>query len=168
MSNQEFLSKMFNYNKWANTQYRKVLKIIDIEDLKRETKYGILLDRIVHIFASYQMWHKRLQNESPKEVIKTSDFNDWNELENKWIEMDNLLLDYVKSSGDDLLDQEVSYTSLDGRKFTRNRTDILFHLIQHPTYHRGQLSSIFKHSELPDLPATDVVVFLTAPDRDLI
>ena len=166
MSNKKFLTKMFNYNKWANKQYREVLRNIHIDDLKLETKYGVLLDRIIHIFASYQMWHKRLQNESPTEVIKASEFNDWNELESTWIKMDDLLLDYVKSSTDDLLDQEVNYTSLDGRKFTRIRTDILFHLIQHPTYHRGQLSSIFKHSELPNLPATDVVLFLTAPDRD--
>ncbi len=166
MSRKNFLTKMFKYNKWANTQYREILREINIENLKRETKYGILLDRIVHIFSSYQMWHKRLKNESPQDVIQASDFTNWLELENKWLDMDNLLLEYVKSSDINLLDQEVNYTSLDGREFTRNRSDILFHLIQHPTYHRGQLSSIFKHSELPDLPATDVVVFLTAPDRD--
>lgn len=167
MSNKDFLTKMFKYNKWANTQYRNVLREVKIDDLKRDTKYGVLLDRIVHIFASYQMWYKRLHDESSQEVIHSSDFTNWRELEHKWLDMDNLLLEYVKSSNDNLLDQEVSYKSLDGRNFTRNRSDILFHLIQHPTYHRGQLSSIFKHSELPDLPATDVVVFLTSPDRDL-
>ena len=166
MGKKEFLIQMFKYNKWANSRYRTVLRSISMADLRIETEYGLLLERIIHIFASYEMWHKRLHNQSPAEVIKSTDFSNWTELENKWIEMDDLLIEYLSVVSQDLLGETVSYTSLDGREFTRKREDILFHLIQHPTYHRGQLSSYFKHSELPNFPATDVVVFLTAPDRD--
>lgn len=166
MSGNEFLVQMFKYNKWANSRYRKVLRTIPMEDLKVNTEYGLLLDRIVHIFASYEMWHKRLHNESPNEVIKSSDFANWHELESKWVQMDDLLINYVSTVSKNVIDETVSYTSLDGRNFTRKREDILFHLVQHPTYHRGQLSSFFKHSDLPNFPATDVVVFLTASDRD--
>ncbi|MHA2099445.1 MAG: DinB family protein [Candidatus Kariarchaeaceae archaeon] len=165
MGQKEFLIQMFQYNRWANSRYRENLKEIKLDNLNLETKYGNLLDRIVHIFASYEMWHKRMLNESPTEVINASDFNKWSDLEKKWVELDNLLLKYVSQSLEEDLTQTVTYTSLDGRNFTRRRIDILFHLIQHPTYHRGQLSSYFKHSSLPDFPPTDVVVFLTAPDR---
>lgn len=166
MDKKEFLIQMFIYNKWANSRYRTVLRGISMVDLRIKTEYGLLLERIIHIFASYEMWYKRLHNQSPTEVIKSTDFSNWTELENKWIEMDDLLIEYLSVVSQDLLGETVSYTSLDGREFTRKREDILFHLIQHPTYHRGQLSSYFKHSELPNFPATDVVVFLTAPDRD--
>lgn len=166
MGKKEFLIQMFKYNKWANSRYRTVLRGISMADLRIETEYGLLLDRIIHIFASYEMWHKRLHNQSPSGVIKGSDFSNWNDLENKWVEMDDLLIEYVSAVQQDLLDATVNYTSLDGREFTRKREDILFHLIQHPTYHRGQLSSYFKHSDLPNFPATDVVVYLTASDRD--
>ncbi|MCE7736775.1 MAG: hypothetical protein GPJ54_17970 [Candidatus Heimdallarchaeota archaeon] len=166
MGKKEFLVQMFKYNKWANSRYRKVLRDIPIDDLRIDTEYGLLLERIIHIFASYEMWHKRLHNQSPSGVIKESDFSIWTELENKWVEMDDLLIQYLSTVSQELLDETVSYTSLDGREFTRKREDILFHLIQHPTYHRGQLSSFFKHSELPNFPATDVVVYLTASDRD--
>ena len=166
MGKKEFLIQMFKYNKWANSKYRKVLQDISMEDLSINTEYGLLLDRIVHIFASYEMWHKRLHNQSPTGVIKSSDFSNWYELANKWVEMDDLLIDYLSTVSQELFDVTVSYTSLDGREFTRKREDILFHLIQHPTYHRGQLSSYFKHSKLPNFPATDVVVYLTASDRD--
>lgn len=161
MGQKEFLIQMFKYNKWANSRYRTVLRDIEMDDLRINTEYGLLLDRIIHIFASYEMWHQRLHNQSPTGVIKSTDFANWTELENKWLEMDDLLIDYVSTVSQNLLDETVSYTSLDGREFTRKREDILFHLIQHPTYHRGQLSSFFKHSELSNFPATDVVVYLT-------
>ncbi|MFV2015789.1 MAG: DinB family protein [Candidatus Heimdallarchaeota archaeon] len=166
MSKKNFIIQMFKYNKWANSRYRGVLRNVPIDNLQIATEYGQLLDRIVHIFASYEMWYKRLQDQSPNAVIKSSYFSNWVELESKWIEMDDLLIDYVKTISEELLTETVRYVSLDGKEFTRKREDILFHLVQHPSYHRGQLSSYFKHSELPNFPATDVVIYLTAHDRD--
>lgn len=155
----ESIITLFRWNLWANSRYRKVLRTMDIERLKFETPYGIMLDRIIHIFGSFEMWHKRMNGESPRTMISSKDFASWDELEKKWIEFDELLLSYVSSLSSDQLGKEVAYISFDGKEYQRKIKHILLHLTAHPNYHRGQISSLFKLLNLPQLPPTDMVVY---------
>lgn len=159
MSGSSTIAEMFKWNLWANERYRDILRKMDLDELKIDTPYGVLLDRIVHIFASFNMWFQRMNGGSPKSVIKASDFSNWSEIEKKWIEYDKLLLDFVSGLTDEALDKEVEYVSLDGTMYKRKIHHILLHLTAHPNYHRGQISAIFKMKNLPSLPSTDMVVY---------
>ena len=94
-----------------------------------------------------------------RSFFKANDFSTWSELENKWIEYDNMLLNYVSGLTDEELNNVVEYTSLDGTVYKRQIRHILMHLTAHPNYHRGQISAIFKMKGLPSLPSTDMVVY---------
>lgn len=153
------LIEMVEWNIWANEQYRQVLKTIDFEDLKIDTPYGRLLDRIVHIFASFKMWLQRIEGESPSSVISGDDFDNWSELADTWREYEDILLEYVKSITPEQINKRVSYISFDGSEYTRTVRHILLHLTAHPNYHRGQISAIFKLKGMPKLPSTDMVVY---------
>lgn len=153
------LINLFEWNAWANMRYQKVFSSMEYNSLNVVTPYGNLLDRIVHIFSSFEMWHKRMNGESPDKVTQSSDFSTWDDLQSKWMEYDNLLLEYVKSVTEAELARTVTYTSLDGRVYTRKIRHIILHLTAHPNYHRGQISAIFKMNNLPKLPATDMVIY---------
>lgn len=153
------LLQMFQWNAWANEKYRSVLQDITLYELKRDTPYGILLDRIIHIFASFKMWYQRMTGVSPDKVLSSSDFATWDELATTWKAYDQLLIDYVATLDDDALHETVEYVSLDKSTYRRKRKDILMHLTAHPNYHRGQISAIFKTSGLTSLPSTDMVVY---------
>jgi uncharacterized damage-inducible protein DinB len=159
MSGTSTIIELFKWNLWANERYRGTLRDMSLDELKIETPYGVLLDRIVHIFASFNMWFQRMNGGSPQSVIKANDFSTWSELESKWIEYDNLLLDYVSGLKDEELNNEVEYTSLDGTVYKRKINHILMHLTAHPNYHRGQISAIFKMKDLSSLPSTDMVLY---------
>ncbi len=150
---------LFEWNAWANERYRNVFREIGIDNLRIDTPYGNMLDRIVHIFASFEMWHKRMQGLSPSTVIKADQFTTWDDLESTWIKFDKLLIDYVSELNIEDMQRYVEYTSLDGKQYRRKIQHILLHLTAHPNYHRGQISSMFKMMKIADLPATDMVVF---------
>lgn len=42
------------------------------------------------------------------------------------------------------MDEKISYTNSKGQEYTNTVDDILFHIINHGTYHRGQLVSLLK------------------------
>jgi len=153
------LVEMFKWNAWANQKYREALSTIPYEDLFIDTPYGRLIDRIVHIFASFKMWHQRMEGESPDSVISVDDFSNWEELAAVWQQYDELLIEYVSTISSDKVASRVTYTSLDGSIYTRTIRHILLHLTAHPNYHRGQISAIFKLKQLGKLPSTDMVVY---------
>ncbi len=150
---------LFRYNLWANQRYREKMKNILWEDLQVETVIGNLLERIVHVFESYEMWHQRMQGGSPQTIIKMEDFQSWDELSNKWESADQLLINYLHTIDTVDIQKHITYTSLDGTKYTRKIRHILLHLVQHPTYHRGQISAMFKQLGLPPLPPSDMVIY---------
>ncbi|MDH5402351.1 MAG: DinB family protein [Candidatus Heimdallarchaeota archaeon] len=153
------LKDFFAWNMWANDRYREKLSEISIVELKVDTPYGKLLDRIIHIFASYEMWYLRMEGKSPNKVLNSSDFISWDAISSTWKNYDKLLLDFVEVLSPEDINRIVSYTSMDGTIYKRKIKHILMHLISHPNYHRGQISAIFKYLNLPALPSTDMVIY---------
>lgn len=153
------ITTLLEWNAWANEKYRQVLKDIPIDKMKIGTPYGRLLDRIVHIFASFKMWQQRMEGQSPQSVIKADDFDGWDDLFITWKEYEHSLINFSKGLSPDILQSEVSYTSLDGNTYTRQIRHIMLHLTAHQNYHRGQISAIFKERKLSPLPSTDMVIY---------
>lgn len=156
---ENYFTEFFKYNKWANDRFRDVFRKLEYDLLNQNSDLGNILERIVHIFASFGMWRERMEGKSPKDVIDYTDFSQWTELEEKWIELDEQMIAFVSNLSSDELENTVTYESLDGKTYSRKITHILTHLTQHPTYHRGQITTVFKQDKFPSLPPTDVVLY---------
>ena len=56
------------------------------------------------------------------------------------------------------LSEEIFYKTMKGDQFSNTVSDVLFHLVNHSTYHRGQIASIFRKADVQ--PAvTDFIVY---------
>lgn len=55
------------------------------------------------------------------------------------------------------LESSVSYTNSSGKAFENRIADILFHIVNHSTYHRGQIATLFRESGLQPV-ATDYIM----------
>ncbi|MEA1786600.1 DinB family protein [Arenibacter sp. GZD96] len=51
----------------------------------------------------------------------------------------------------DNFEQRIDYENLEGRLFTNTLQDMLFHIINHSTYHRGQIAADFRMNNIPPL-----------------
>ncbi len=52
----------------------------------------------------------------------------------------------------------LSYTNSSGRPFTNRVSDILFHIVNHSTYHRGQIALLLRQQGLEPVP-TDYIFY---------
>lgn len=55
------------------------------------------------------------------------------------------------------LTKEIKYSKSDGETFSNSAHDILFHVVNHSTYHRGQIASLFK-AEAVNPPISDYII----------
>jgi len=62
------------------------------------------------------------------------------------------------------LNSEITYRTSVGEEFTNNISDILFHIINHSTYHRGQIASIFRVNGL-EPPVTDFIAMIRGTEQ---
>lgn len=121
---------------------------------EQEAKAGEKALRLFsHILNAQHIWNCRIAGTTP--LVGVWDLNPAAGLADKDRENyrhTNDLLDYTD------LETPVDYKTSGGASFTNNTKDILFHIINHSTYHRGQVASLLRTAGI-DPPATDYIFY---------
>ncbi|MBX2977088.1 MAG: hypothetical protein KF721_13230 [Ignavibacteriaceae bacterium] len=143
--------KMSKYDKWAN---QRVLDRILVDKPKEEK----IVSLFSHILKAEDVWLKRILNIEPE----TQNFNlpfVIDELQNCLNEVSSLADNFILSLTEEKLTNLIEYSNLQGKKFSNRISDILIHVFNHATYHRGQIAQLFRKEELR-APITDYIVFI--------
>lgn len=106
-----------------------------------------------HILNAHNIWNNRIQPTPPGYGV-------WEMHDNKQLKAINQA-NYEQSlqilSAFEPTDT-LSYSNTKGDVFTSRVSEILFHIINHSTYHRGQVAALFRENGL-EPPVTDYIIF---------
>ena len=151
----EFYRNLFKYDDWANRRVIESLKALPITEDRPLRPFS-------HLLATEHNWHCRLR-QNREEMIdffplfsldQCADMAD--ELARKWAQ-------YIEENQARPA-EPVSYRTTEGREFTSAIQDILFHVANHSTHHRGQVAVALRH--LGYEPAvTDYIVYTRKRDN---
>jgi uncharacterized damage-inducible protein DinB len=72
----------------------------------------------------------------------------------------NELLHFAESKDNTFLRQTYSYRSMKGDPFEDTYEATMFHVVNHSTYHRGQLTTMLRQAGVTALAATDLIHYL--------
>jgi uncharacterized damage-inducible protein DinB len=154
--------KLLHYNLWANQKISSVISPLSEEQMNQNFKASFpnLTKAILHIYDAECIWLQRLQGISleqwPHESLDEN-FQDYGWLlEQKsqdWIH-------YVEPRNDAWFEMNCSFNSLGGSSYQMRQVDVIQHVVNHSSYHRGQLVSMFRELELEEIPATDFIFYL--------
>jgi uncharacterized damage-inducible protein DinB len=76
------------------------------------------------------------------------------------VQSSNDLLHFAASKGDTFLRQTYSYRNMKGDPFEDTYEVTMFHVVNHSTYHRGQLTTMLRQAGVAALAATDLIHYL--------
>lgn len=142
-------NKLLQYEIWANGKMIEAILPCTPEDEK-------LNQLISHILAARVVWLERIQNNPhTKAIWETQSIKSCSLLN------DSINLQYahfMKSVENKDLDKTVTYKNLKGDDFSTSLSDILVHVFNHSTYHRGQIATRLKSLGL-NIPPTDYIIF---------
>ena len=62
-------------------------------------------------------------------------------------------------------DEPITYTTKSGEVYTNTIAQIAYHVLNHGTYHRGQLRGFAEADGFENFPETDLILFLRKRDR---
>ena len=106
-----------------------------------------------HVLNSHCVWNNRIDPKQAAfgiwQIHSIRDFKSINEMNHKH---SLLILDELD------LNKTIHYSTSTGQPFSNDIRDLLFHVINHSTYHRGQIATEFRQSGLDPL-ATDFVLY---------
>lgn len=100
---------------------------------------------INHILNAHQIWNGRILNEDTFGVWEIHPFENLEKIN------ESNFLNSLKILENLDLSQIISYRNSKGDLFENKIEDILFHIINHSTYHRGQITLLFRESGVEPL-----------------
>ncbi len=142
-----FFTELFQYNNHSNQEIIAVLA----ENPNRAPEKCIKI--LSHILNAHQIWNYRIQpGQRPHGSWEILQIQDLSETDKKNFEHSVLILDKFQ------LTQPIQYSNNKGQIFNHSVRDILFQVINHSTYHRGQIATEFRQGGLEPL-LTDYIYY---------
>lgn len=150
------------YNEWANSKFADLLLAVDDILYFQPTKssFPSLAKTVLHISDSQQIWLKRMQGVSFT-TWPSSTFNGTKkDALSGLVQSSKNLVEFIKSKEESFLTSTYSYQNLKGDPFAGPIEHTLFHIVNHSTYHRGQITTMLREFGVTQLVGTDLIHYL--------
>jgi len=154
--------QLADYNHWANRRLYAAALEMPEELYRRPTGvfFGSLHGTLNHLLLTDRIWLKRLTGEGEHpDRLNTILFEDRNDLVRARMAEDARLIRVVNGYTEAGLGKTVSYQTTSGKPYQQPLEDILLHLFNHQTHHRGQAHACCSILTRQEPPSLDLLMF---------
>ena len=138
----KYFLDLFEYNNWANDKI-----ILRLQSINEEFKNANPLQILSHIISVQDYWFERVKGIKSYNIFLWDEFS----IQELGVLSLNSHQDWVKfitKLNESEFEKKSSYKNPDGKKMTRSYQDIFQHIINHSSYHRGQINQIFRMNKI--------------------
>jgi uncharacterized damage-inducible protein DinB len=154
------LRTLMRYKAWANELvFAAAAKLPEAElSAPRKIVFGSLLRTLNHVYAMDEVWRAHLEGRPHGYTTRNpEDCPQLPRLRDAQAGMDAWFVHYADSLSRE--DEIVHFQFIGGGAGSMTRRDILLHVANHGTYHRGNVASMMYQASVAP-PTTDLPVFL--------
>jgi len=148
------------YHAWANEQVLDAASHLTPEQLTRdlESSHGSVRDTLTHIVWSEWIWLERWKGMSPSVVFAPANFSSVGALRERFQSVAGERSAFLRDLTPDDLVRVTEYRNLKGETWRYPLWQQIHHVVNHSTYHRGQVVTMLRQLGAA-APATDLLVY---------
>jgi uncharacterized damage-inducible protein DinB len=161
----DYLRTLMRYKAWANELvFAAASKLPEAElTAPRKIVFGNMLRTLNHVHAMDAVWRAHLEGRPHGYTTRNPEAcPSFAQLREAQKGMDAWWVGYADSMSAAQQDEVVNFRFIGGGPGSMTRRDILLHVANHGTYHRGNVASMMYQAGSPP-PTTDLPVFFTRP-----
>lgn len=156
----EYLVSLSIYNTWANSKISNFIAEAGEARclLIQQSSFSAIHDTVMHILNAQKIWYSRIHIESP---IWTPGRFDGTTAEAcvELIENSRLFEKYIAQLELPDISRVINYKNIKGDSFQNTIGETMTHLMNHGTFHRGQLVTMLRGAGFTNLTSTDMITF---------
>jgi uncharacterized damage-inducible protein DinB len=152
---------LYEFNYWAKSRMLGVVETLTPEQFMKDfgSSHGGIQGTLVHSMGAEDIWLKRWKGESPTSFYSAKDFPTFESLMNQWDMVEHQMMGFCHMlKTDDDIKKSVNYKDLKGNEYTQPLWQMMQHLVNHSTYHRGQITSMLRQLGVKPV-GTDLIMF---------
>jgi len=134
------------YMLWADRHMLKSVRSVRPEDLTRDAgvSFRSILGTMAHILGVEKLWLSRILGHPDHFVLGPDDFPDLLSWITAWEENASGIEAFLAGLTDEQLAAPLAWISLEGESHLRPLWQVILQMVNHSTYHRGQVVSLLR------------------------
>ncbi len=152
---------LINYNYWGRDRVLEAADALTNEQFTAvvTSSFGSIRDTLVHVLSAESIWLCRWQGVSPSGMLSAADFPTCAAVRKAWQDHEAKMRAHFETMSDAGLARVIEYKALNGQPFATPLYQMLQHVVNHGSYHRGQLTTLFRQLGAAPPKALDLIVF---------
>lgn len=152
------LLSQFQYKQWSDQ--RMLDAVQQINQIEFAEQYAFICQQLNHMIIVEDLFRARLlQQHQPHPKTNSAIVPLFEQLAPRLIQSDQDYLLYIKNTSPSQFDQPIHFTFTDQKKGSMQIQEILFHIINHGSYHRGSIARALDQAGMVH-PADSYTMFL--------
>ncbi len=161
------LRLLIDYHYWARDRMLDALATITPEQFIRPmgNSFSSVRDTVAHICAAERIWITRLKGEKPLGLQNSDRFPDVETARKEWAELEGEMRDQLARLGPEAVDRTIEYQDLRGNDQSDVLWQMLQHVVNHGTYHRGQITTMLRQLDAAPPKSMDLIAYYRERSR---
>lgn len=145
------LTLLYDYHYWANARFLAACEALTPEQWGRslghsfDSVHGLL----AHLLAAETLWLSRWQGVSPTSLRQPEEFPTLADMRREWAVVEANLRGFLDQCDDLSLNCDLSYTTTKGEPHVQLLGELMLHVANHGTHHRGELAAMLALLGMP-------------------
>ena len=137
---------LINYHYWARDRILDAVDPLSTEQLLQSVggSFGSVRNTLVHILSAECLWLLRWKGETPTAMLSPEKFADAAAIREAWKDQERSLRSFFEGMDEQGLQQPRRYRSLAGQEAVSPLWQMLQHVVNHASYHRGQVTTLLR------------------------
>ena len=152
-----------DYNVWANDIVHSWFDAISVEQWTQNivSSFPSLAETALHTAGAETVWLDRLcQTDEPRQLKAFVNGNK-SEVQDLWRKSSLGLKSFVENFDERKLTEDLSFKRGDGKTYSLEYFQILSHVFNHSTYHRGQIVTMLRQVGYTNLKSLDLSTYFS-------
>jgi len=157
----ELLQQYAAFNLWANQRLFECIGKLSEEQARQEitSSFTSVYKTLQHIWLAEEAWWKRLKLVEQIELESEKFTGTCGDLMKKLEKQSTEWSDWVHNATEAQLCHVFAYQNTKREQFKQPVNEVLVHVFNHGTYHRGQLVTMLRQLGVEKIPGTDFILF---------
>jgi uncharacterized damage-inducible protein DinB len=147
----EYLANLYDYSYWANQRVLAAAESLTGAELTQAQghSWGTIQGTLLHMMNAEWIWLSRWHGESPKGFFDPAEFPTLAPIKHRWAELESEMRRFVAQQTNATLTEEIVYTNTKGKTYRLPLWQMMVHVANHGTHHRGELAAMFATLNAP-------------------
>jgi uncharacterized damage-inducible protein DinB len=159
--NVQDLRTLIDYHYWARNRLLDAVEALTPGQYNRDlgSSFKSVRETLTHVYAAEWAWYSRWHGHSPTELLPADQFPDLAALRGAWTDLETKMRAFVDGLDEQGTSRVIEYTLLNGRGGASPVWQMVQHVVNHASYHRGQVTTMLRQLGAQPAKPMDMIAF---------